>query len=314
MSKSEIVLLFPGQGAQYVGMGRELAREYAVVQETFAMADEALGFSISDLCFNGPEDQLTLTENTQPAVLTMSLACWAVLEEAGVRPAAAAGLSLGEYAALVVAQSLDFRTAVRLVHKRGRLMEQAVPAGEGSMAALLGLTREEVNEICRCACGSKVVEPANYNCPGQVVISGHTQAVAAAGKMAIAAGGKYIPLKVSGPFHSSLLQPAGEKLAAALARVDVKIPAVPVVANVTGDYVTTGEEAKDLLVRQVSSPVMWEDSMRRLLAADYNTFIEVGPGRALNGFMKRIDGKARCFNVEDVSSLRKTLAELKGVG
>lgn len=314
MSTGQVAVLFPGQGAQYVGMGKDLAGLYPAAREVFAAADEALGFSISKLCFNGPKDKLTLTEITQPAILTVSLACWAVLEKLGVRAAAAAGLSLGEYAALVVARSLDLRTAVWLVHERGRLMEQAVPAGEGTMAAVVGLTGEEIDEICRRVQGSHVVEAANYNCPGQIVIAGHAQAVAAVGKEVLAQGGKFIALRVSGPFHSRLLRPAGEKLAAILSHVDIKPPRVPVVANVTAGYVTTGEEVKELLVRQVSSPVRWEDSMRELLAAGYRTFIEVGPGKTLSGFLKHIDRHARCLRVEDAPSLEKTLAELKGVG
>ncbi|NLG86542.1 MAG: ACP S-malonyltransferase [Firmicutes bacterium] len=314
MSKPKIALLFPGQGAQYVGMGEDLVQNYGVARDVFAAADDALGFSISQLCFNGPEDILTRTENAQPAILTVSLACWTVLEqEGGVQPEAVAGLSLGEYAALVVAQSFDFSTAVRLVHLRGRFMEEAVPAGEGTMAAVLGLSRQEVEAICEQASINGVVEPANYNCPGQVVIAGQVSAVAEAGKMVMAQGGKFKPLKVSGPFHSSLLRPAGERLAKVLAQVDIKAPLIPVVANVTADYVKTGQEVEEFLVRQVSSPVLWEDSMKKLIDDGYNAFIEVGPGKALSGFLKRIDRRMRCFNVEDVSSLEKALAELKGV-
>ncbi|MGI6129007.1 MAG: ACP S-malonyltransferase [bacterium] len=314
MSRLSVAVLFPGQGAQYVGMGKQLAKHYSVAREAFAAADEALGFSISDLCFNGPEEELIRTENTQPAIVAASLACFAVLKQEGICPSATAGLSLGEYAALVVAQSLDFDVALSLVHKRGRFMEEAVPTGEGTMAAILGLSREEVIAVCEEAQRrGGVVEPANYNCPGQVVIAGQTNVVDETSDMVVARGGKFRPLRVSGPFHSSLLAPAGERLAKVLAKVDVRPPSIPVVANVTGDYVTTGEEIKELLVRQVSSPVMWEDSILKLIADGIDVFIEVGPGKALNGFLKRIDRQVRSFNVEDVSSLEKTLAELKGV-
>lgn len=311
----KIGLLFPGQGAQYVGMGQDLAREYPAVRRVFAEADKALGFPLSEMCFNGPEDELTLTVNTQPAILATSLACWEVLKGYGIKPAAAAGLSLGEYSALVVAETFDFAEAVRLVRKRGEFMENAVPAGRGTMAAVLGLERGEVEEICRAASAKGVVEPANYNCPGQIVIAGETEAVAEAGKLALARGAKkVIPLKVSGPFHSSLLMPAGEKLAGELARVRLSDPELPVVANVTADYVRSKEEVKDLLVQQVSRPVLWEDSIQRMLADGIDTFIEVGPGRALSGFVKKIDRKARCLQVSDVPSLQNTLAELEGVG
>lgn len=313
MSRDHVALLFPGQGAQYVGMGRDLAGHYSAARAVFAAADETLGFSISDLCFNGPEEQLILTQITQPAITAVSLACWAVLAESGVRPGVAAGLSLGEYSALAVAGSFGFRTAVWLVHERGRLMQETVPVGEGTMGAILGLAPEEVDEICRLAQESGQVEPANYNCPGQVVIAGHTEAVLAAGNLATARGARFVPLDVSSPFHSSLLSPAGEKLAAILDQVEIKAPEIPVVANVTGDYVTTGEDIRESLVRQVSSPVRWEDSIRRMLADGYHTFIEVGPGRVLNGFLKRIARTALCFNVYDLPSFEKTLAELKGV-
>lgn len=311
----KIGLLFPGQGAQYVGMGQDLAQEYPAARRVFSAADEALGFPLSEMCFNGPEDELTLTVNTQPAILATSLACWEVLKGYGIEPAAAAGLSLGEYSALVVAGTFDFAEAVRLVRKRGEFMENAVPAGRGTMAAVLGLDRGEVEEICRAASAKGVVEPANYNCPGQIVIAGETEAVAEAGQLALARGAKkVIPLKVSGPFHSRLLLPAGEQLAGELARVRLSDPNLPVVANVTADYVRSKEEVKDLLVQQVSRPVLWEDSIQRMLADGIDTFIEIGPGRALSGFVKKIDRKARCLQVSDVASLQNTLAELEGVG
>lgn len=312
---AKIGILFPGQGAQYVGMGRDLAAQYPAARSLFREADAALGFPLSELCFSGPEEDLTLTVNNQPAILATSLACWEVLKAYGVEPVAAAGLSLGEYSALVSAGTLDFTTAVRLVRKRGEFMENAVPAGRGTMAAILGLSREEVQAICAASATWGVVEPANYNCPGQIVIAGETRAVAEAGRLALELGAKkVIPLKVSGPFHSSLLRPAGERLAAELEEVELQDPALPVVANVTADYVEDKEEVKDLLVEQVSRPVLWEDSVRRMLADGVDTFIEVGPGRALSGFVKKIDRGVRCLQVGDLASLQNTLAELEGVG
>ncbi|MDI3521945.1 MAG: [acyl-carrier-protein] S-malonyltransferase [Bacillota bacterium] len=312
---AKIGLLFPGQGAQYVGMGQDLARRYPKARALFAEADAALGFPLSELCFTGPEEELTLTANTQPAILATSIACWEILKDYGVEPAVTAGLSLGEYSAHVSAGTLDFAEAVRLVRKRGEFMESAVPSGQGTMAAVLGLSREEVEEVCRAAAGTGVVEPANYNCPGQIVIAGETAAVTAAAELALARGAKkVIPLKVSGPFHSRLLAPAGERLAGELARVSLSDPDLPVVANVTAQYVRDKEEVKDLLVKQVSHPVLWEDSVQRMLADGVDTFIEVGPGRALSGFVKKIDRRARCLQVGDLSSLQNTLAELEGVG
>jgi [acyl-carrier-protein] S-malonyltransferase len=314
MGLNRIALLFPGQGAQYVGMGRDLVHHYHAARRVFATADDALGFSISDLCFNGPEERLILTQITQPAITAVSMACWAVLAEHGIEPRVAAGLSLGEYGALVAAGSFDLRTAVWLVHERGRLMEEAVPAGEGGMGAILGLSAPEVDQICQSVARGGHVKAANYNCPGQVVIAGHSEAVAVAGDLAVAKGARFVPLAVSSPFHTRLLSPAAEKLAAILAQIDIKAPKFPVVANVSGDYVTTASQVKESLIQQVSSPVQWEGSIRRMLADGYETFIEVGPGKVLSGFLKRIAASARCFNVYDLFSLKKSLAELKGVG
>lgn len=312
---AKIGFLFPGQGAQYVGMGADLAHQYPEARAVFAEADAALGFPLSELCFAGPEEELTLTANTQPAILAASVACWEVLKRYGVEPAVTAGLSLGEYSAHVSAGTLDFVTAVRLVRKRGEFMENAVPSGQGTMAAVLGLGRAEVEAVCREASAQGVVEPANYNCPGQIVIAGETGAVAVAGELALARGAKkVIPLKVSGPFHSRLLAPAGVRLAEELAQVDLSDPALPVVANVTAEYVRDKEEVKGLLVQQVSRPVLWEDSVQKMLADGVDTFVEVGPGRTLSGFVKKIDRTARCLQVGDLTSLQNTLAELEGVG
>ncbi|NLY51261.1 MAG: ACP S-malonyltransferase [Firmicutes bacterium] len=312
---ARIGMLFPGQGAQYVGMARDLAEQYPAARLVFAEADAALGFSLSNLCFSGPEEELALTINTQPAILTASIACWSILKGYGVEAMVGAGLSLGEYSALVTAGSLGLSEAVRLVRKRGEFMDNAVPAGQGTMAAIIGLSRVEVDAVCRSAAPYGVVEPANYNCPGQIVIAGETKAVNAAGRLALDKGAqKVIPLKVSGPFHSSLLRSAGERLAEELARVDLLDPNVPVVANVTASYVQKSGEIRDLLVQQVSHPVLWEDSVKRMLADGIDTFIEIGPGRSLSGFVKKIDRKARCLQVGDIASLQNTLAELEGVG
>lgn len=313
--------LFPGQGAQAAGMGADLARAYREAREVFEAADAALGFPLSTLCFEGPAERLQETPITQPALLTASVAVLRVLERYGVRAGAAAGLSLGEYTALVAAGALDFADAVVLVHRRGRFMEEAVPAGQGAMAAVIGLPRDRVEAVCREAAaaapappggGPAVVEAVNYNCPGQIVIAGHAGAVALAGELAREAGAKRVlPLAVSGPFHSRLMAPAAARLAEEIERVPVADARFPVVSNVTAGYVTAAEEIRRLLVKQVASPVYWEDGMRRLLADGFDRFIEVGPGSVLAGFLKRIDREARVEGVQDLSGLERLL-ELRG--
>lgn len=307
MSKTAFV--FPGQGAQYVGMGQELAREFPLVARHLEEANEALGFDLRKLCWEGPEEELKKTANQQPAILTVSVACLALLTEAGLRPDLVAGLSLGEYSALVAAGSLTFAEAVPLVRARGTYMQEAVPLGTGGMAAVLGFEGPVVDQIClRVAQETGLwVEGANYNCPGQVVVSGHVEAVARAMELAQEAGGKVVKLSVTAPFHSRLLSPAGERLAEALARVNMKDAAIPVVANVTADYVQKAAEIRPLLVRQVFSPVRWEESVRRMIDDGVETFIEVGPSRALSGFLKKINRTVRSFNIEDIQSLGKVL-------
>ncbi len=307
---SKIAFMFPGQGAQYVGMGAELARSHPGFFRYFEEASEVLGFNLARLCFEGPEDTLKETANTQPAILTMSVACLALMRENGIKPDVMAGLSLGEYSALVAADAIDFSRAVPLVRQRGIYMQEAVPLGEGTMAAILGLESEQVESVCTevRAMGAGWVEPANYNCPGQIVVAGQVAAVVKAVELATAAGAlKAVQLPVSAPFHCKLLEPAGIRLAADLEKICLAPAQIPVVANVTADYVTAPDQIRDLLIRQVSSPVRWEESVRRMMADGVETFIELGPGRALSGFVKKVDRKLKVFNVEDAQSLGKVL-------
>ncbi len=312
---SKIAFVFPGQGSQAVGMGKDLHGLYATVRATFAEADAALGFSLSGLCFEGPEEELRKTMNTQPAILTVSVACQRVLAEKGLVPAIVAGHSLGEYSALVAAGALAFADAVRLVRKRGQLMQEAVPLGEGSMSAVLGLERDQIVAICRqteAAVGP--VQAVNFNCPGQVVIAGATAAVDAAGEALKQAGAKrVVPLPVSAPFHSTLLKPAAEKLAGELDKITVADAAIPVVANVDGRAITNSADIKASLVRQAASPVLWEDCVAAIVAFGADTFVEVGPGKVLTGFTKKIAKDAVTLNVEDDASLQKTLDYFKEV-
>lgn len=289
---SKVAVVFPGQGAQYVGMGRDLYERFAEARDTFLEASEAAGFDVARLCFEGPEDRLQLTEYQQPALLTVGVACWRVLAARGVRADMTAGLSLGEYGALVLAGALDFADAVRVVRQRGRFMQEAVPPGRGAMAALLGLETERVEAICRevAAAGAGVIEPANYNCPGQVVVAGERAAVEAAVERAREAGARRaVLLPVSAPFHCSLMRPAAERLAEVLARVTIRPARVPVVANVTAEPVTDPEEIRRLLVEQVDHPVRWEQSVRRMLAEGVTRLVEMAPGKTLTGFARRID-------------------------
>jgi [acyl-carrier-protein] S-malonyltransferase len=303
-----VAFLFPGQGSQTVGMGKELADKSSVARQTFDEADDALGVKISQLCFEGPEDELRLTENTQPAILTASIAAWRVLQEKGIAPAFVAGHSLGEYSAQVAAGTMTFADAVRTVRNRGKFMQEAVPVGTGSMAAILGMAPEKVAEVCRDAAQGEVCEAANINSPEQIVISGHVAAVERAVKLADERGAKRAKvLPVSAPFHCSLMKPAQDRLAVVLGSLQLAPPRIAVVCNVDARPVENVEEARQALVRQVTGSVRWSDSMQWLISSGVQTFVEVGPGKVLCGLMRQIDRSKKCINVEDEATLHKTL-------
>jgi [acyl-carrier-protein] S-malonyltransferase len=310
-----IAFVFPGQGAQKVGMGKSLAERFPICRETFAEADAALGESLSTLCFEGPEDRLLLTENTQPAILAMSTAVCRLVESEGVRPAFAAGHSLGEYSAHVAASTLSFADALRTVRRRGQYMQEAVPVGEGAMSAILMLDAASVAQACAEAASElpgRVVTPANLNAPGQVVIAGNADAVALAGEKAKALGAKrVIPLNVSAPFHCALMKPAEERLASDLRAIAAQPPRVPVVANVDAEPKRDAAAAIEALIRQVSSPVRWEQVVQRLIADGARTFVELGPGSVLAGLVKKIDRSVTVMSIEDEAGLTAALTQLR---
>jgi [acyl-carrier-protein] S-malonyltransferase len=299
--------IFPGQGSQYVGMGRELAKLFPVAGDTFAEANDALGFDLRGLCFSGPEEELRLTVNTQPCILTVSIAALRVMrQEAGWKADYLAGHSLGEFSALVAADAMSLRDAVRMVRLRGGFMQEAVPIGEGGMAAVLGLERAQVEELCRQAAQGQVLTPANFNSPGQIVISGHMEAIQRGIAMAQEMGAKRaILLQVSAPFHSPLMEPAGRRLGEELAKIQINELQTPVVSNVEAEPNTAKDRVKDLLVRQVSSPVRWEDSIKRMIGLGVERFVELGPGTVLLGLLRRIDGMRGMFHLEDLASLEQ---------
>jgi [acyl-carrier-protein] S-malonyltransferase len=306
-----IAFLFPGQGSQAVGMGKDLAEHHAVARQTFQEADEALGYKLSELCFEGPEQQLRLTEITQPAILTASVAAWRVLSEKGLRPGFVAGHSLGEYSAHVAAGTLAFADAVRTVRNRGKYMQEAVPVGVGAMAAILGMDVEKVADVCADAAEGEVCEPANINSPEQIVISGNTAAVERAAKLASERGAKRaVMLPVSAPFHCSLMKPAQDCLANDLQDLNFQRPGVAVVSNIDAAFLEDGNASRDALVRQVTGSVKWAPSMRLLIARGAERLIEVGPGKVLCGLMRQIDRSKPCTNVGDEASLQKTLEQL----
>jgi len=292
-------------------MGKDLAEKFPVARQTFEEADDALGYQLSKLCFEGPEDQLRLTEITQPAILTASIAAWRVLDEKGVKAAFVAGHSLGEYSAHVAAGTIGFADAVRTVRNRGKYMQEAVPVGVGAMAAILGMSSEEVTAICSEAAQGEVCEPANINSAEQIVISGHKHAVERATKLASDRGAKRaVMLPVSAPFHCSLMKPAQDRLAGDLRALKLQNPAVPVVSNVDAALVNNAESSRDALIQQVTGAVKWEQSMRLLIASGVQTFVEVGPGKVLCGLMRQIDRSKTCLNVADETSLSKAIERL----
>jgi [acyl-carrier-protein] S-malonyltransferase len=307
----KIAFVFPGQGSQYPGMGKELAEKYPAARAVFEEADRALGFPISQMCFSGTEEELKLTANTQPAILTCSVAFYRILAEKSITPDFVAGHSLGEYSALVAAGAIKFSDAVQIVRKRGTYMHEAVPAGQGAMAAIMGLSPAVVLDACKRAAEGKICSPANLNSPEQTVISGHAEAVKRAVEIASQLGAKRaVILAVSAPFHCALMMPAQERLEKDLRAMAIGPLRVPLVTNVDADTETSGEEARDALIRQVTNPVRWEESVHELIDEGANTFVEVGPSRVLIGLLRQIERSVGALNVEDEKSLATTVEKI----
>jgi [acyl-carrier-protein] S-malonyltransferase len=308
---SKLAYLFPGQASQYAGMGRDLSENFPESRAAFEEADAAMGLAVSKLCFEGSEEDLKQTENTQPAIFAVSIAALRAIEKRGVAPDFVAGHSLGEYSGLVAAGALDFATGARLLRKRGEFMQEAVSKGEGAMAAIMGLSPSEVAEICKKAADHDVVSPANLNSPEQTVISGNAAAVKRAVEIASQSGAKRaVMLPVSAPFHCALMEPAQKKLEPELRSAAFGALRIPLITNVDAEAITSGEEARDALIRQVTKPVRWLDSIRELIEQGVRIFVEVGPGKVLCGLLRQIDRSVRCFNVEDAASLNSTLDKI----
>jgi [acyl-carrier-protein] S-malonyltransferase len=309
----KIAFIFPGQGSQYVGMGQDLWENFEEVKRLYEDASEILGYDLRELSFRGSQEELNKTFRTQPSLLTASIAAYSVLSAHGVTSEVVAGHSLGEYSAIVAAGALSFKEAVMLTEKRGVFMQEAVPPGRGLMAAIIGLDRRTLDEIC-LSVEAGYVSPANYNSPGQIVIAGEKEAVEEAMKLAKAAGAKrVIPLSVSVPSHCTLMVEASNRLAELLKSIEIRTPDVPVVNNADAMFLTSGERIKTSLVNQLNSPLLWEDSVRNMIEAGVDTFIETGPGKVLSGLIKRIDPSVKILNVEDTASLNRTLEELKSL-
>jgi [acyl-carrier-protein] S-malonyltransferase len=307
----KIAYIFPGQGSQYAGMAKEFIENFAESKEVFETASSVLGYDLAQLCLHGPVEKLNLTENTQPAILAASIAILRPLERRGLTAAAAAGHSLGEYTAITAAGGFELKDVVALVQKRGRYMQEAVPEGTGLMAAIVGMEREDVEKTCHEAAKNGIVAPANYNSPGQIVIAGEKKAVEKAMELAKAAGAKRaIPLAVSVPSHCSMMKQAGDRLAQELEKVTISDLRIPVVNNADAKFLRTASELRPSLIRQISSPLYWEDSIRNLASDGYDTFIEIGPGKVLAGLVRRIVKETTVLNIEDQKSMNETLSAL----
>lgn len=308
----KIGFVFPGQGAQYIGMGKEFYENFEECRKIYDEANELLGFDIKSLIFSGEAKELEITENNQPAILITAIAMFKILEKQGIKPDVVAGLSLGEYSALVTAGVMSLEEAVLLVRKRGKYMSEAVEPGKGAMAAILGLKADKINDLCNMCKVKGIIEVANYNCPGQIVVSGEKEAVEYAVEKCKEFGAlKGVLLKVSGPFHSSMLDKASQNLACALKDVHINEPLIPYIANVNAEIITSRDDIKELLIKGVKSSVLWEDSVKKMIASGVDTIVEVGPGKTLSTLIKKIDRKVKVLNVEDINSLQNVIEQFK---